>query len=353
VALDFNNALTIILGHTSLMLRKLEATSPWRKSLLEIEKAAGKAAEIANDLATFSRQEKDSRGQTAGNLNALLRRVVEMFQKQSDKRVVWTLHLERNLFGTSYDEAKMQQAIARVLENAVQALGANGRVSVESRNLEVDEPLKDRNVDLAPGLYLCVEITDNGIGIAPDVLPRVFEPFFTTKPDHRGLGLAWAYGIVTNHGGLIALQSVPGQGTTARIYLPATRRVVRDSDVQEAELTGYQTILVVDDEDLLLTLAETVLSDYGYRVLTANSGQKALEHIAVAERPIDLLITDLVMPQMSGRELIEQVRHFSPTTRIIFSSGYVRPPGAEEEENFLRKPFTAQELLLKVREALS
>ena len=353
VALDFNNALTIILGHVSLVLRKLEVGSQWRKSLLEIQKAGEKAAEIANDLATFSRQEKPVRAQTVRNLNGLLRRTVEVFQRQCDSRVLWTLNLERNLCAANFDEAKLQQAIARILENAVQAIAINGRISVESRNIETPTPLRERNVDLPAGLYVCVEVSDNGSGIPPEVLPRVFEPFFTTKTDHRGLGLAWAYGIITNHGGAISVQSTPGQGTAVRVYLPATRRLIRDADVREEELSGSQTILVVDDEHLLLTLAQTVLSDYGYRVLTASSGKQALEVIAQVDRPIDLMITDLVMPQMSGRELIEQVQRFSPETSIIFMSGYVRPPGVDQDESFLRKPFTAQELLLKVKQALS
>ncbi|MDW8308380.1 MAG: response regulator [Verrucomicrobiales bacterium] len=224
---------------------------------------------------------------------------------------------------------------------------------MQTRNVELSEPAQDCTARLAAGLYVCVEIADNGCGIEPDVMPRIFEPFFTTKKGtHRGLGLAWVYGILTNHGGAVAVSSVPGAGTSVRLYLPAERVIMRESAATEGDLTGHQTILLVDDEDLLLTMGETILSAYGYRVLTANSGAKALELISKAEKPIDLLITDLVMPLMSGRELVEQVRRLSPETRVITTSGYVWPGDQPEQATYLQKPFTTQELLMKVKQVL-
>jgi two-component system, cell cycle sensor histidine kinase and response regulator CckA len=355
VALDFNNALTIILGHTSLVLSKMEPNHPWRDSLIEVEKSASKAAEIANDLGTFSRQEKETRAQTTGNLNLLLQRTVQFCRQNAGAgQVAWTLQLDRKLFTAKFDEGKMQQAFIKIIENALQALGDRGRVTVQTRNLELAEPTQDRNAQLAAGAYVCVEISDNGCGIEPDVLPRVFEPFFTTKrrADHRGLGLAWVYGIVTNHGGGVAISSQPGVGTSVRVYLPAEKRIVRDHEVASNDLSGNQTILMVDDEDLLLTMGKTILSDYGYHVLTASSGQKALEVLSHEETSVDLVITDLVMPAMSGRELVEQIRQLLPDIRIICTSGYVGPPGQEDDGAYLQKPFTSQELLLKVKEAL-
>jgi two-component system cell cycle sensor histidine kinase/response regulator CckA len=355
VALDFNNALTIILGHTSLVLSKMEPNHPWHDSLIEVEKSASKAAEIANDLGTFSRQEKEARAQTAGNLNLLLRRTVQFFQQNAgEESVAWTLQLDRKLFTAKFDEAKMQQAFIKIIENALEALQERGRVTVQTRNLELAEPTQDRNAQLAVGAYVCVEISDNGCGIEPDVLARVFEPFFTTKrrADHRGLGLAWVYGIVTNHGGGVAISSQPGVGTSVRVYLPAEKRIVRDHEVASDDLSGNQTILMVDDEDLLLTMGKTILSAYGYRVLTANGGQKALEVLSHKDTPVDLVITDLVMPAMSGRELVEQIRQLWPATRIICTSGYVGPAGQENDGAYLQKPFTSQELLLKVKQAL-
>jgi signal transduction histidine kinase len=355
VALDFNNALTSILGHTSLVLSKMEPNHPWRGSLIEVEKSAAKAAEIANDLGTFSRQEKETRTQAAGNLNPLLQRSAEFFQQNAGPDpVAWTLQLDRKLFAAKFDEAKMQQAFMKILENSIQALHDRGRITVQTRNIELAQPTQDRNVQLAAGAYVCVEISDNGSGIEPDVLPRVFEPFFTTKRggSHRGLGLAWVYGIVTNHGGGVAISSQPGTGTSVRVYLPAEKRLVRDDGVTSDDLSGTQTILMVDDEDLLLTMGKTILSSYGYRVLTANGGQKALEILGHKDSAVDLVITDLVMPVMSGRELVERIRKLAPATRIICTSGYVGPAGQESDGAYLQKPFTSQELLLKVKQAL-
>jgi signal transduction histidine kinase/ActR/RegA family two-component response regulator/PAS domain-containing protein len=353
VALDFNNALTSILGHTSLLLSKTDPSHPWRSSLVEIEKSADKAAEVASDLASFSLQEKDGRAQTAGNLNTLLERTVEALQNSLPGPVTITRQLERKLFTVNFDEAKMQQALVRMLENAVEAIKTDGRIKVETRNVTLSQPLEEGTAKLNAGNYVCVEIADNGGGIPADVMPRVFEPFFTTKGNkHRGLGLAWVYGIVTNHGGGVALNSQPGQGTTARVYLPANDKIVRETALSMSELRGGQTILMVDDEDLLLTMGQMVLSSFGYTVLTASSGIKALELFSHWKDSIDLVLVDLVMPNMSGRELTEQIRKIAPRARILWCSGYVRSSQVEESDPYLQKPFTSQDLLRAVKTAL-
>jgi signal transduction histidine kinase len=354
VALDFNNALTSILGYTSLMLSKAEPAHPWRRTLLEIEKSAAKAAEVAADLAAFSLQEKETHAQSAGNVNVILQHCVEFFKNSRKEPEAWRIELDRRLFTAKFDEAKIQQAFMKIIENAVESLKERGQVSVHTRNVELAEPTQDRNAKLMPGIYVCAEVSDNGCGIEAEVLPRIFEPFFTTKKGaHRGLGLAWVYGIVTNHGGAVAVSSQPDKGTSVRIYLPAERSIVKDSAQAGDDFTGDQTILMVDDEDLLLTMGETILSSYGYCVFTANSGQKALEIISNSDKPIDLMITDLVMPTMSGRELAEQVRRLSPGTRIVSTSGYVWPGSKQEVNSYLQKPFTTQELLKKVKHALT
>lgn len=352
VALDFNNALTSILGHTSLLLSKTEAGNPSRNSLVEIEKSAAKAAEIANDLAAFSRQEKDAQVQVAGNLNTLLDRTIEMFHGKTSIEV--SRHLERKLYSANFEEAKMLQALVKIFENAVESIKGPGKINVQTRNLELTTQTQDRTARLNPGNYVCVEISDTGEGIADDVMPRIFEPFFTTKgATHRGLGLAWVYGIVTNHGGGVAVSSQVGIGTAVRLYLPASGKIVRDAPMADGDLSGSQTVLFVDDEDLLLTMGQMVLSSYGYTVLTANSGQKALELFTSAKKKIDLVITDLVMPNMSGRELTEHILRAAPGTSIIWSSGYVRSANAQEQERYLQKPFSAQDLLRKVKQVLA
>jgi two-component system, cell cycle sensor histidine kinase and response regulator CckA len=355
VALDFNNALTTVLGHTSLVLSKMEPANPARTSLMEVEKAAQKAAEIAHDLAAFSRQEKDPRVQTPGNLNNILRRAVESFQSPGSGSILWTLQLEKRLFTVTFDESKMQQCFVKILENAVEAVEREGRITVRTHNQSLDEPVKSPAVQLAAGHYVCVEFSDNGSGIRYDVLPRIFEPFFTTKPNppHRGLGLAWVYGIVTNHGGTVAVTSPPGQGTTVRIFLPARKKIVRDQGTKIEDLRGNQTVLIVDDEETLLTLGQTVLSSFGYKVLTANSGPRAMEVFWQMSSQLDLIITDLVMPGMSGRELMDNIRRLAPAMPILSTSGYVRSSSDEEDEHFLRKPYTSHDLLRKVKQMLT
>jgi signal transduction histidine kinase len=355
VSLDFNNALTGILGHTSLLLGKAEAGHPWRHSLMEVEKSAARGAEVANELATFSRQEKETRKTPPGNLNVLAGRCVDFFRNVHGAKIAWNVQLEDGLFGARFDEAKVQQALTKILENASEAVGASGggQITVHTRNVDLSEPTQDRNVRLAAGAYVCVEVVDNGGGIDPEVMPRIFDPFFTTKDKtHRGLGLALAYGIVTNHGGGIAISSQPGSGTSARIYLPAEKGLMRESSGTNKNLHGTETILVVDDESLVLTMAETILTEYGYKVLTAGGGQKALATLSRDDTKVDLVVTDLVMPGMGGRELVERIQQLAPKIKILCMSGYVMPSDKQTGTAYLQKPFSSQDLLLKVRHAL-
>lgn len=354
VALDFNNALTSILGHASLLLGKIEPNNPLRSSLVEIEKSAERAAEAVNDLTAFSRQDKDIKTRTPGNINDVLRRTVEIFRGTQPPEIRWKGDYQGRLYGANFDEAKLQQVFLKIFENAVQSMKGSGTIYLTTRNLDFPREHKDGNVRLAPGSYVSVEISDTGKGIPPDLMTRVFEPFFTTKRHlgHRGLGLAWIYGIVTNHGGSVALSSEVDKGTTVRVYLPAEKKVVHDARPSDGDLTGKANILVIDDEDLLLTMSEMVLTSFGYSVLTANSGQKALEIFGAKFSEIDLVITDLVMPKMSGRELIERLRDISPEIKIICASGFVRPPSGSDTENYLQKPFASEDLLRKVKEVL-
>ncbi|HEX5399158.1 MAG TPA: ATP-binding protein [Verrucomicrobiae bacterium] len=353
VSLDFNNALTSILGHTSLLLGKAEPGHPWRRSLLEVEKSAQRAAEISNELAAFSRQEMETAPAASGNLNALVSRCVDFLRNASGASIAWNVQLGKGLFAARFDEAKLQQALTKVLENSVESISGGGRITAQTRNLELASAIQDGSVQLVAGNYVCVEITDTGSGIELDVMPRIFEPFFTTKgKNHRGLGLVLAYGIVSNHGGGVAVSSQPGTGTSVRIYLPAEKRLADESAGIGGDLHGSETVLVVDDEALLLRMAETILTEFGYKVLAADGGQKALAILARNEPRVDLVITDLVMPGMSGRELVDRIRQLAPSTRILCMSGYLLSADKQPGAPFLRKPFTSRELLARVRQVV-
>jgi signal transduction histidine kinase len=358
VSLDFNNALTSIMGHTSLFLAKTEADHPWRKLLVEVEKSAMRAAEISCELAAYSSQGKDKEDAADGDLNQLLRKTVESFQRQPQSgtaSVRWELQLEADLWACRFDEQRLEQALAKIVENAIESFQTDGTVTVNTRNLELNGPTQDRSAHLSPGTYVCCEIRDNGCGIEPEILPRIFEPFFTTKKGakHRGLGLAWVYGVLSNQGGGVAISSKPSEGTSVRIYLPAEKRIVNPGGGQGKELDGTATVLMVDDEELLLAMGQNILSSFGYKVLTAVSGHRALEILSQKNTQVDLLLTDLVMPVMSGRELVEQVQQKWPSTRILCTSGYFLPASQQPSSAFLQKPFTTQELLGKVKSALA
>jgi signal transduction histidine kinase len=356
VSLDFNNALTGVLAHTSLLLGKTEPGHPWRLSLTEIEKSAARAAEIVNELAQFSRPDKESRRAPMGNLNSVVTRCVDFFRKASGGRFTWNFMLERYLFEARFDEVKVQQAVSKILENAVDAFGpaGSGAITIQTRNVELTQPTQDRNVRLAAGIYVCVEVADGGAGIEPEVMARIFEPFFTTKrPPHRGLGLALVYGIITNYGGGVAISSHPGKGTSSRIYLPAETSRIQEPMASSEALLGSGTVLVVDDESLMLTMADTILSDFGYKVLTANSGLTALNLLSRQDVKVDLIVTDLVMPGMGGRELVDRIRRLGLKIPILCTSGYVLTEDKQAVAGYLRKPFTSTELLQKVKSVMS
>ena len=351
VAMDFNNALTSIMGHATHMLAQMPVDHPWRGSVQQIEKAAERATQVAFDLSSFSREEKEAQPDTSGNLNKLIRKLVDQHKSRAAAAVAWRVNLENRLFSASLNETKFTQAVEKILDNALEAVGPEGTVSISTQNRDLAQPLDDGRITLPPGTYVCLEINDTGPGIPPDVLPQVVDPFFTTKRGHRGLGLAWAYGIVTNHGGSLALTSPSGQGTTVRIYLPAHRKTLEEGALADEDLRGDQTVLIVDDEELLLTMSEMVLTSFGYRVLTAANGRAALDIIERSDSHVDLVVTDLVMPHMDGHQLIQHLQNVAPGLRVICTSGNFRPSNRELGVTYMQKPFTSQDLLRVVKEA--
>jgi two-component system cell cycle sensor histidine kinase/response regulator CckA len=355
VALDLNNTLTSIIGHCSWILSHMEPDHKWRKSMEEISRAAIKSAEIAENLAAFSRSDKEKEATISTNVNALLKRLQQDFQQVNDKRIEWSIELEDQLYSARCDENKLLQLLTRIIENAVQSGAVLPRITVQTRNTDLQATLHDANLRLQPGCYVCVEIADNGRGIPPEILPRVFEPFFSTKPGHKGLGLAWVYGAITNAGGGVAISSLGNQGTSVRIYVPAHKRVSRETAIValRPDAGTGKTILLVDDEDLVLSVGKTVLSASGYKVITVRSAEKALEVLAEKHQEINLAIIDWVMPQFSGKELMERIRAEYPSLPVLCTSGYAHVPSTTGNTDFLQKPFTTQKLLERVKEKLT
>jgi two-component system, cell cycle sensor histidine kinase and response regulator CckA len=351
VSMDFNNALTSIMGHATHVLGQMPADHPWRDSIQQIEKAADRATQVAFDLASFSQEEKPSDIDTAGNLSKFVRKLVDHYKLKSGSGVKWRLTLESRLFSASFSESKLSQALEKILDNATEAVGEDGTVSVSTLNCELTQPQEEGRVTLPAGTYVCIEINDTGLGIPAEVLPQIIEPFFTTKAGHRGLGLAWTYGIITNHGGSLVITSPPGQGTTVRVYLPAHQKAVEEVTLEDEDLRGNKTVLFVDDDALLLKMSEIVVSSFGYRVLTAANGRQALDIIEQPGQQVDLVVTDLVMPHMDGYQLIRHLRQVAPGIRIVSTSGNVRTGNQDLGVSYLQKPYASRDLLRVVKEA--
>lgn len=354
LALDFNNALTGILGHASLILSKLEPTHPWRTSMIEIEKSAQRAAELAQDLAGFTRQEKDVKAQAAGNLNIVVRRAVESFQKSGAKDVLWTLQLEKRLFAAQFDEAKMQQAIMKLLENAVEAVRTDGRISVRTFTQILNEPVLSPALQLGAGHYICLEISDNGCGIPKEVLPRVFEPFFTTKSMGMGtgMGLAVSFGMITAHGGqLQAVDSPSGIGACIRLSLPisAIRPTASQAAKGASPRAAGRRILVVDDEQEIASLLIDILTREGHEADKTSEPAETLN--LLAQKTYDAIFCDLRMPAIDGRNLRRKILVEYPQyeRRMIFVTGDLLRPGQPSRQldgcPIVEKPFHTKAIL--------
>lgn len=271
----------------------------------------------------------------------------------------WTHDLEPALFDIKGDDSKVRQAIEKIIENAVEATNEQGRVHLETSNQQFHSNYHDFGQLIPAGYYIRVDITDNGVGIPDEDLPNLIKPFFTTKnkDQHQGLGLAWAFGIVTNKGGYLAIDNSRQSATQVRIYLPAKPRSQnQDDDVTTAACNpgGSKRLLVVDDEEIILTLAETVLGSEGHDVVTTTNGMDALQLLEASHTSsnpsFDLLISDLVMPGMSGKVLIERVRRIDPNFRILCTTGFVG--SSIEGVVNLPKPFTSRDLIKRVNQVL-
>jgi CheY-like chemotaxis protein len=296
------------------------------------------------------------------DLNVLVRQCERLLRPIIGEDVHVTLRLDPKTAHVKADPAQLEQVILNLALNARDAMPGSGTLSMETCNIQVDAALARQHPGLIPGHYVRLSVTDTGHGITPDVMPRIFEPFFTTKEIGKGsgLGLSTVYGVVKQSGGCVTVSSQPGQGAAFGIYLP------RASDLPErripaqpgaASSTGTETILLVEDEAVVRDLVCEILRESGYVVLSANSGTDAMKITAEHIKSIDLLITDVVMPEMSGPELANTLRRARGEMRILYMSGYTDDAvlvrqGLPENSAFIRKPYTPQQFLQKVRESL-
>lgn len=367
IAHDFNNLLTGILGNLSLAdthLATFPADEP-RRHVLYARSAAERAAHLVKGLLGFSR--RSHLELTHCDLNDALRDFVPLIQRSLGVQIPVTLEAEEPLWGVHADVAKIEQVVMNLCVNArdaLQAAPSGGSITVRTRNQTVS-PSPGRPLHHSHGDYVCLSVSDTGCGIPPEIIDKIFEPFFTTKEQGKGtgLGLATSYGIVQQHGGWMECESTPGRGTTFKVFLPrndvpAPRETAPTLSADPAELGGTETILLVDDEIMVRMVAETLLRSHGYTVLTANDGLEALEVTRRHQHEISLILMDMTMPRMSGREAFGQLRSFDPATPVVICSGYVvdlgewATPHGHRPNGFIQKPYNLHDLVATVRHTL-
>jgi PAS domain S-box-containing protein len=359
VAHDFNNLLTGIRGFTDILLSGVSKSDPAHDDLLEIQRATQRAATLTGQLLAFSRKQMVE--PVVVDLNQLLTGAMRIVERVIGEDVQVVFRPGSNLSAVRIDPSGMEQVLINLAVNARDAMPRGGQISIETSEVEVDADLCHDHLDARPGRHLLLSVKDTGVGMSEGVLSRLFEPFFTTKGPGRGtgLGLSIIYGIVQQGGGFVHVESDVDRGSTFRIYLPAVLETpVAPVAVMDPDLPkGSETILLVEDEVLVRSLVSKFLHSQGYRVLSAARGSDALQLATEHGSRIDLLLSDVVLPHMNGRQIYERLALTMPTLRVLFMSGYteniIAPHGVLERGwYFVQKPFSLKELARKVREAL-
>ncbi len=361
VAHDFNNLLTAILGYGSLLSSRLAPGAPGREELDEMLRASERATALTQQLLAFSR--KQVLEPVVLDVNELVRNLEKMLRRLIGEDLELATKLDALAGRVRADHGQLEQVIMNLVLNARDAMPNGGRLTIETANADLDESYAQRHITVRPGRYVMVAVSDTGTGMDAETQAHIFEPFFTTKEKGKGtgLGLSTVYGIVKQSGGNIWVYSEPGKGTTFKVYLPRVGEPAEEGVPRTAgplSTSGTGTILVVEDEPAIRALAKRVLEGRGYRVIEAGSGKDALERVRAEEGPINLLLTDLVMPDMPGTELACRLEEMRPGVRVLFMSGYtddgvVRSGQLGSGHAFLQKPFTPGILASKVREILS
>jgi two-component system, cell cycle sensor histidine kinase and response regulator CckA len=356
VAHDFNNLLTVINGYSAMLLDDLGPGGRGEDDLQQILKAGASAAELTRQLLAFSRRQiLDPK---VLNLNESVTRVQSILRRLIGEDIALITDLDPELGAVHADPTQFEQVIMNLAVNARDAMPDGGTVTIKSSNVIIAAGEARLSNAVVPGEYVLISVTDTGCGMSEDIKAEIFEPFFTTKAQDKGtgLGLSTVYGIVRQSGGCISVESAPGRGSTFSIYLPRVQHVPAEPEVTlSAEtLYGRETILLLEDERGVRQYAERVLRDHGYQVISTDGPAEAIAAIESQAGMVDLVITDVVMPSMNGRQLADRLLELQPDLKILFISGYsneiLAPKGVMPSGiNFLPKPFTAQTLTSKVR----
>lgn len=356
IAHDFNNLLMGIQGRTSLLRMGKDSSHPDYRHLKGIEESVKSAADLTRQLLGFARGGKYE--VTPTNLNNLLKKSSEMFGR-TRKEIKRHEKYQEDIWTLEVDGGQMEQVLLNLFVNAWHAMPGGGDLFIETENVTVDESFI-RPFEVQLGKYVKISITDTGVGMDEATRQRIFEPFFTTRKMGRGtgLGLASVYGIIKNHGGFIDVYSERGHGTTFDIYLPASEKVVmKEKTLTGIIIKGSESILLVDDEDVVIDVGKELLEELGYEVLLARSGREAIEIYKKNKKKMDMVILDMIMPDMSGGDTYDRLKEINPDIKVLLSSGYSIDGQATEIlnrgcEGFIQKPFDIKQLSQKLREIL-
>ncbi|MBN2232601.1 MAG: response regulator [Deltaproteobacteria bacterium] len=358
IAHDFNNILCAINGYAELCLVKMPPDNPLREEIGIILHSGDRATRLVRQLLAFSREQAGKMEQL--NINDVIDDIRPMLGRLLQEDIEIALSREPQLWPITADRSQLEQVILNLAVNARDAMPRGGRLAIETANLSVI----GEHLQLAPGDYVILSFADNGEGIRAEVMDHIFEPFFTTKEKGQGsgLGLATVYGIVKQHNGEITVDSRPGQGSIFRTYLPRADQPVKQEPVKgvvpvQGFRKGTETILLVEDDDMVRQLCIEMLARLGYAVLEAANGEEAMHRCRDDHHRIDLLLTDVVMPKMSGAELVAAVRNRHPQVQVLFMSGYAEQTISAQglkasETDMIRKPLTLEKLSEAIRRKL-
>jgi two-component system cell cycle sensor histidine kinase/response regulator CckA len=356
IAHNFNNVLMGIQGYASLILLGKTSDHPDYERLNNIEQGVLNGAELTNQLLGFARGEKYEIKPT--DLNELIKSQNRMFER-TKKEINIRGKYQDNPWTVEVDQGQINQVILNFYVNAWQSMPKGGDFYIQTENVTLDEDYT-RPFNVTPGRYVKISITDTGVGMDEETQKRIFEPFFTTQEMGRGtgLGLASAYGIIKNHGGIINVYSEKGEGTTFNIYLPASeKKLIKEKELPEELLKGTETVLLVDDEDMVIEIGEELLQSLGYKVVIARGGKEAIELYKNRQGTIDIIILDMIMPGVGGGETYDRMKDINPDIKVLLSSGYSIDGQAAEIlkrgcDGFVQKPFTMREVSQRIREIL-